>query len=399
MSQLDFHDGFAGIRDQFLDNARLSTLDTLAARGTARRRRRWAARATGAVAAVVALVALVTALPALLRPPLERQPLRPAPLPAVLLDLPSSGRTTRSFVIDAKTLLAELADRPRSWVYTDDGGRTWSAWELPGTYAPVKGQEIILRVDARTLIIDNLISHDKGHSWAVRPSGAAAVNRIEPGWPLVDTQEPRGSVGPVGVIDPANGSFHRLASAPPSCRVPMEPQPTDGSYWLTCYTGVAVSRDHGASWQQTDLLPRGSVDPNSDMPQGGVKVTTFDGRVAYAQAQPIAGGGATLYASTDGGRHWQKVQAFPAAFPMMEVLPDNSLTRAGLTGQVERSTDGGRTFALMDIRNGAELAPALRRTPGGAYLVPGFVQTCAQLVSSDGFHYAKVVFPPGFLGC
>lgn len=298
-----------------------------------------------------------------------------------------------------------------AWSRTVDGGRSWvthdlpSQAQLPGTNATAGGGPTVL--DETTVTVGQLITHDGGTTWSLRPAGGAPVRTLPARWVLAGPSVD----GPILAIDPADGGVHTFTGAPKNCSASYSGQPTDGSIWLTCAGGLVVSHDRGASWKAFHALPE---DANKGTSFTGltdheplVWADSADGQHGYAIADstlPVRQ--QVVFRTDNGGTSWQKIRTVQGGVPTMDggltglcVLPDGSFLTGGVTANIKplvRSTDGGATFT--------PLAPVFptetpSRTALGTYFTFHWEDVSSPknvfVVSDDGVHWSPVPVPPG----
>ncbi len=119
-----------------------------------------------------------------------------------------------------------------------------------------------------------------------------------------------------------------------------------GSY----LSAVLKSTDGGVHWQQiaNGLPPTTSEDPQWQA--SAVVVSANDANVAYV-ALAVKSGGGRIYKTTDGGKEWSAIHAFPESPTDLAISPDESETVACATTQgiIYIGTQGGSLWHKADL--------------------------------------------------
>jgi len=142
-----------------------------------------------------------------------------------------------------------------------------------------------------------------------------------------------------------------------------------GTLYTGTTAGLSVSTDNGASWSPTQATPFLALN-----------VLAARGGVVYAQSSEIQNGTTfsdTLWKSSDGGGTWQKLSQHVALYSSIRygitIDPASPSTvyrssgggnfRFGLSGSLDRSTDGGLTWTEIDAGLGGAVITAFAIDP------------------------------------
>ncbi|WP_163573206.1 beta propeller repeat protein [Fodinicola feengrottensis] len=169
--------------------------------------------------------------------------------------LPANTNVVGSVVLSTtiNEVVSKLAAGGFAWSRTADGGHTWDTRKLPSSLA---NPHAVVALDAQTTMVGNLITHDGGETWSVRPAAGAAVRSLPTQWqlltplstdallaqPAANASAGELAAGPVAkagqpptvpmAVDPGSGQLHPLGTAARGCLPTNERQPTNGSLWL-----------------------------------------------------------------------------------------------------------------------------------------------------------------------
>ncbi len=218
--------------------------------------------------------------------------------------------------------------------------------------------------------------HKRGRRWWLFAGVIAAVAAIATTAALVASRGDEETVGDGAAAVaglPNTPDYHSLLVAPD----------TASTVVLGTHDGLYESRDGGRTWQSTTLKG-----------QDAMNLARADGQVVWTAGHDV------LAKSSDGGETWEDVR--PAGLPHLDIhgfavdARDPSKLWAALAGTgLYRSTDGGRTFALVSREVGAGVM-ALAVTPDGRILAGDMQQ--GLFVSADEGKSWKVTLNAGLMG-
>ena len=282
-------------------------------RRAGRIRRRRAARVGAAALALVAVVAVAA------RPweATHRPPVTPAATPTVAAPVyrgagvEITGLAPGTVLnLDGEVVDVEFSDADHGLAFsicqqsgcpalakTSDGGLTWTAVALPA--GVTNDLQLLGFPGGRSLLVGpdvRFTTDDGGATWREAAPATTATRPL-----IADGQLPQLDLtsGTVTVWSPDQGPLGPLAQQPDLTVSWVAAAPTaDGAWWVGGTAGgkpaVAVTRDAGATWQQTVLgVPSGAVET--------VRVGVL-GTDVYAVASGETGLLRNIYYSSDGGK-------------------------------------------------------------------------------------------------
>ncbi|HEV8481881.1 MAG TPA: hypothetical protein VGR66_13945, partial [Candidatus Eisenbacteria bacterium] len=299
------------------------------------------------------------------------------------------------------TSVAGLTDDPRMYYFGAAGGGVWRTTNAGQTWQPLMQHESAAAVGAIAIAPSNprvlyvgtgqegmrydlmsgdgvFRSDDAGETW--KHAGLEATRHI--GAILIDPRDPdRVLVAAIGHAfgpNPERGVYLTTdggrrwqpvlqagdsVGAVDLASDPSEPRVVYAALWqmrlhpwldyfqpqIGSGSGIYRSTDGGSHWTRLESgLPQGRVG------RIGLAVASKSrGRIAYAVVAvgPGPAGGGGLYRTSDGGDHWEHVNADAslgnAYFGRMTVAPDDPNTVYVMGQSIQRSRDGGRHFEVM----------------------------------------------------
>jgi hypothetical protein len=296
-------------------------------------------------------------------------------------------------------------------VGSDDGGVTWTERnpyvETAGGIT-VLGPEVLLL--PRLLPSPPMLSRDGGRTWhklTATAQPARAVSRL--GGPVCLT-EGYTPTCTLYAVDPAAGTFSRLANQP-DLNIDVQREPVvvaGGAVWVAGRDAegrspaVSVSRDDGQSWSTHVLADGGALPDNS---RTTTDVSTVDGHSAFVVANDDAGNQLLVFRGTaDGG--WvrvpgaEKVPYSKLGGPTSFVLLDGThVIKQTVSDRPDRSRDrywaaDGDTYRPTEPDGLPDLVYPIRRALDGWYYTQSYNNGRGGLYGSiDGRHWTRVTTP------
>jgi hypothetical protein len=294
---------------------------------------------------------------------------------------------------DCTPMLARLA-----------GGTAWTKVPIP-----VPKNTRVYQLDAvgpTTLVLwyqvdgtghqNYLTSTDAGTRWTLMT--VRSVDRIPDGWRLLDA-EPEATGTSVWAADPATGQVARLAQPLPLTRAMVfTGLPAGAGIWVSGYEGttnttsvVEVSRDGGATWQRS-TFPAGF--DAGEQNAGAAAVATVDGTTVYAVGH-APDGSVLVEKSTDGGRTWADTgPRLPSTTPVRlyaSTRPDGTL----LVQVGDQAGDHPKMYQLTGSPAPVPVGPgAQTRVLSTGYAQLAWPNNNGLYLSSDGLQWTYVAPPP-----
>ncbi|HEV2780142.1 MAG TPA: hypothetical protein VGX25_12185 [Actinophytocola sp.] len=292
------------------------------------------------------------------------------------------------------------------------GFEPWAVNQLPASLRDRSGGLGLQVLGPRRLVVyeraagaggKRWYSGDNGRSWQEVPTTVEdSVDTIRPGTVLDDVCD-TADCGRTSVVVtlPYSGRLARLTSQPPLDRMVLDrvSAAVDGSWWVSGLVpdagrwALAVSRDAGRSWSDTEL-PDHEGEPFAE-----VRVSVGPDAV-YAVGVGRVGpededGLIAIFRSADGGRSWaQTWRADGVRYPRTiggaaVAAADGSLTVYSAAGVPYASSDGGRSFTPITPAGPTEHAFAPRWTRGGYLAAKGAPLSIAYRQSRDGVSWRE----------